>query len=221
VGGELYGGSMFVKSAANDSLQSKAIHSINERWNVNADAWKGRETIGIPVCKKKYAPFDIKVRRVENGQVKVTVERMYGCCIHSQMRKKVIEEHGERDGWEPFGQWSMSKARSMVRRELDRICSGRGEGRDDRSSGGSSSESSSSDSSDSETDIDSPSGSRGADWKSVCHNGMCAWKLKGKYDDVFDEIQAGEDTASMYLDEAALRNGSGISAAYRGNGAGG
>lgn len=70
---------MFAKSAATTSLQSMAIHAANEKWNVHADAWKGRETIGIPVCKKKYAPFDIKVRSVVDGQVKVTVERMYGC----------------------------------------------------------------------------------------------------------------------------------------------
>lgn len=204
---------MFVRSAATpDSLQSTAIHAANEKWNVDSDAWKGRETIGIPVCKKKYAPFDIKVRRVENGQVKVTVERMYGCMCHSMLRKKIIEEHGERKGWEPFGQWSMSKARSMVRRELDQFGARSNERHDDSSS---SSEDSSSDS-DSDYDIDSPMGRGSSDWKSICHNGLCAWKMKGKVDDVYEEIQEGQDAASMYLDEAALRSGAGISGAMRG-----
>ena len=189
---------MFAKSAATTSAQSKAIHAANEKWNVHADAWKGRETIGIPVCKKKYAPFDIKVRRVVDGQVKVTVERMYGCACHSNLRKKMIEEHGERNGWEPFGQWSMSKARRMVRRELDRIVSPA----DDSSS------SSGSDSSDSELED-----YYGSDWKAVCHDGQCAWKMKGKFDDVRDEILAGENEASMDLDEAALKSGAGINGA--------
>ena len=61
-GGEQYGGSMFIKSAAADTLQGKAIQAVNEKWGDanNSDArrqWGGRETIGIPVCKKKYSPF--------------------------------------------------------------------------------------------------------------------------------------------------------------------
>lgn len=191
---------MFAKSAATTSLQSKAIHAANEKWNVHADAWKGRETIGIPVCKKKYAPFDIKVRSVVDGQVKVTVERMYGCVCHSNLRKKVIEENGERNGWEPFGQWSMSKARRSVRREICRIVS--------PSDDSSSSSSGSDDSSDSELED-----YYGSDWKAVCHDGQCAWKMKGKFDNVRDEIREGDNEASMYLDEAALKNGAGINGA--------
>ena len=53
-GGELYGGSMFIASAANDTLQGRAIQNVNERWGADFRSWNGRETIGIPVCKKKY-----------------------------------------------------------------------------------------------------------------------------------------------------------------------
>lgn len=57
-GGELYGGSMFIASAANDTLQGRAIHKINERWGADDHrCWNGRETIGIPVCKKKYGRY--------------------------------------------------------------------------------------------------------------------------------------------------------------------
>lgn len=45
---------MFIASAANDTLQGRAIHQVNERWGADFRSWNGRETIGIPVCKKKY-----------------------------------------------------------------------------------------------------------------------------------------------------------------------
>ena len=57
---------MFIKSAANDQLQGKAIHAINKRWaDEGPRKWGGRETIGIPVCKKKYAPFSFSIVREE------------------------------------------------------------------------------------------------------------------------------------------------------------
>jgi len=112
----------------------------------------------------------------------------------------VIEENGERNGWEPFGQWSMSKARRSVRREICRIVS--------PSDDSSSSSSGSDDSSDSELED-----YYGSDWKAVCHDGQCAWKMKGKLDNVRDEIREGDNEASMYLDEAALKNGAGINGA--------
>ena len=52
--GELYGGSMFIASAANDTLQGRAIQKVNEQWGADFRSWNGRETIGISVCKKKY-----------------------------------------------------------------------------------------------------------------------------------------------------------------------
>ena len=56
-GGELYGGSMFIASAANDTLQGRAIQRVNEHWGADFRSWNGRETIGISVCKKKYGQF--------------------------------------------------------------------------------------------------------------------------------------------------------------------
>eukprot|EP00957_Ditylum_brightwellii_P110184 8404439-Ditylum_brightwellii.AAC.1 len=47
-GGELYGGSMFIRSAAADTLQGQAIQKINTRWGADFRRWDGMETIGIP-----------------------------------------------------------------------------------------------------------------------------------------------------------------------------
>lgn len=181
-GGELYGGSMFARSAATDTKQGRAIHAVNEKWGSDFRKWGGRETIGIPVCKKKYAPFEFRVRRVgEDGLVKVTVERMYGCHCHSLMRREVIEKHGVRKGWEPFGQWSLSKAKTLAKREEERL-NGPGEERDEATFAGEGSSSCSS--SDEE---ERPF------WKPICHSGLCAWKFKNKYDDVFSEIHDRDD----------------------------
>lgn len=203
---------MFGRSAAQDNgVQSRAIHSINERWNVDVDAWKGRENIGHAVCKKKYAPFDISVRRIdEDGQVRVTVERMYGCRIHSKLRRECIRKHGERQGWAPFGQWAMGKATKAVRRELDYVVR-RMDGRDDASS----SSSSESSSSESEADVED------YQWKNVCHNGQCAWKVRGKFDNVAGEIALNQDRASFYLDEATLMGGGGVARAKSAGASGG
>ena len=183
-GGELYGGSMFIKSAANDTLQGKAIHSINERWGKNRSSknWIGTETIGIPVCKKKYAPFEFKKRVLKDGRVHVEAIRLYGCVCHSHLREKVIKKFGPRKGWEPFGQWSMKKAQ-LIARKLS----------DDINAVSSVSESSSGDE-DSSSDSDhlrSPTPM--FDLKRLCHNGRCIWKMKHKYDDICEEIREKDE----------------------------
>ena len=161
---------MFMKSAAADTLQGRAIQNVNEQWGDDFRKWNGRESIGIPVCKKKYAPFMIvKKMNDKNGKVVISVQRMYGCHVHSHLRKKVIEQHGERKGWEPFGQWSISKAKLMARRAMESINKilnvneSKNEDRDDN--------------------LISK-----AHWKQICHNGSCAWKMKGKFDDISDEL---------------------------------
>lgn len=122
---------MFAKSAANDSLQSKAIQAVNEKWGEDVLQRSGRETIGIPVCKKKYAPFTFTQTCIEasgtagnnNGSssgVRIQVQRMYACPIHHAKRKALIEQHGVRKGWEPFGQWSRKKTEEAARREAIR-----------------------------------------------------------------------------------------------------
>mmetsp|Transcript_7557 Transcript_7557/g.13084 ORF Transcript_7557/g.13084 Transcript_7557/m.13084 type:complete len:165 (-) Transcript_7557:798-1292(-) len=160
---------MFIKSAASDTRQGKAIQAVNERWGQDFRRWNGRETIGIPVCKKKYAPFSFKIVR-EKGEVKVTVERMFGCKCHSDLRKALIEKHGCRKGWEPFGQWSMKKAQEMAKRETDRLNS------EDHGS---------------TTDEWSSDDEKNAN--SICNNGSCAWRVREKYDNVKKEI-TGEDS---------------------------
>jgi hypothetical protein len=203
--GELYGGSMFARSAAMDTLQGRAIHSINMKWgNPSTDVTTsaittaiachrapGRETIGIPVCKKKYKPFDFRiVKQKQNGIFTIEVQRLYGCQCHHPKRKNVIEVHGERQGWQPFGAWSLQKAQYQARIEAARL---NGELINDISS-----ISSVDMLDDSDEDTTTPSCSVMATDKTIttvrksisniCLNGTCAWKLKSAYDNIFLEL---------------------------------
>ena len=71
---------------------------------------RGRGTIGIAVCKKKYAPFcfhaDNQQSKSEEGDEPsgsfIQVGRMFGCPCHHSARKSIITQQGERKGWEPF-----------------------------------------------------------------------------------------------------------------------
>ena len=170
-----------------DTLQGRAIQKINELWGDEHRGWNGYQNIGIPVCKKKYRPFEFQVRRRKQagGGVEVTVERMYGC-----------QRHGERKGWEPFGQWSMSKAKAAARRETARLNVTLGNSNSSSfvcslSSGYESSRSSSS-----ENDIPASfcfgkddSQRQQRPWQTLCHNGTCNWKIRGKFDDICSEIE--------------------------------
>mmetsp|Transcript_14669 Transcript_14669/g.22350 ORF Transcript_14669/g.22350 Transcript_14669/m.22350 type:complete len:190 (+) Transcript_14669:285-854(+) len=146
---------MFIPSAASDTLQGRAIQKVNEKWCAIDSRWNGRESIGIPVCKKKYAPF-----LFHRPDGTITVERMYGCRNHSHFRKSVIERHGERRGWEPFGQWSLRKAMDMAKQQ----------------------ETMTSNSNLSQNE-------QLGVMKNLCSNGQCAWKVRDKCDDVLLEIQ--------------------------------
>lgn len=204
-GGELYGGSMFIKSAAHDTLQGRAIQAVNEKWGEDFRKWGGRETIGIPVCKKKYSPFCFKViehkdENLENNgniqqkrrrpKLEVTVERMYGCKCHSDIRKTVIEQRGVRQGWEPFGQWSLKKAQELAKKETERLNSPQSKvlkttpavaiSTNQASDGETTSE---------EDDSSSDDDRRTAFLPTMCHNGMCTWKVRAKYDNVYREIR--------------------------------
>ena len=72
---------MFLKSAAMDTLQGKAIQEANERWGslntpssnqsngkivskrrLSGQRGSNNVYIGMPVCKKKYTPFTVKRR---------------------------------------------------------------------------------------------------------------------------------------------------------------
>mmetsp|Transcript_22421 Transcript_22421/g.33550 ORF Transcript_22421/g.33550 Transcript_22421/m.33550 type:complete len:184 (-) Transcript_22421:282-833(-) len=173
---------MFIASAANDTLQGRAIHKINEQWGADFRCWNGRETIGISVCKKKYAPFNFRTETLENGQVKIHVTRMYGCVLHSHLREEAIRRAGPRKGWEPFGQWSIKKAEVAAKKVADKINTER---RDD-SGNGSSNESSSED-----EGISAPINNWTSigNWKQLCQNGKCTWKIRDKLDDICSEIQ--------------------------------
>jgi hypothetical protein len=174
----MYGGSMFIKSAATDTCQGRAIQAINEKWGEGR--WCGRETIGIQVCKKKYSPFNFTVETTDGpeGRKVVKVERMFGCPHHHAIRKEKIEKYGERQGWEPFGQWSLRKAQELARRETNKM---NGVGEAMTASTDEESSAVSAVSSDEEI-------------KTMCHNGKCAWKLKEKYDNVYREITGLSDS---------------------------
>lgn len=124
-------------------MQGQAIQRVNQTWGEDPlSRATGRETIGITVCKKKYKPFLFPIVPVKGGRrgsssggggdtaqkeqqqqglVEVQVIRMFGCKCHHPLRKAVIERHGMRQGWEPFGQWSLRKAQDMARRETIRL----------------------------------------------------------------------------------------------------
>lgn len=160
---------MFARSASTDT-QSKAIETVNKRWGEGQ--WCGRESIGVAVCKKKYAPFSFSIVDGPAGKV-VKVERMFGCRCHSDLRREKIELHGERRGWEPFGQWSMRKAKELARRETERM------------NGGASLASNAKD------DDTTPAPeliSSDEELRAICHNGKCTWKMREKYDDVHREL---------------------------------
>lgn len=206
IGGELYGGSMFIKSAASDTYQGKAIQSINERWGQVSSGsgrpWVGRETIGTQVCKKKFSPFQFQVVTVDDdgtGNEKrkfVKVVRMFGCPHHSDLRKEKIERHGVRKGWEPFGQWSLQKAQQLARRETIRLNSKNNNEnivcvrkRNDALPNGRDNP---------ENDTATSKGSYCSDneeIKSICHNGKCTWKIREKYDNVYNEIMGYSDSS--------------------------
>lgn len=220
-GGEIYGGDMFLKSAAMDTLQGKAIQEANERWGdlssfpsatpqstattrrshhgqiVSKRKVSGRKGsndvyIGIPVCKKKYTPFTVKGRKViersPSGKVSVhvTVERMYGCSCHSQARRQMILKHGERQGWEPFGQWSIAKAKTAaikhVKLEMKKKGNSSTLGKPERVK---------------YTENACANGLCDVEqsrtkYDSVCRNGECLWKSKDDYDDIDDEIRSSD-----------------------------
>jgi hypothetical protein len=224
IGGELYGGSMFIKSAAGYTDQGKAIQSINEKWGEESSGsrrvWGGRETIGIQVCKKKYSPFLFTVENPDDdendakncngtaassGKRKrvVKVVRVFGCPHHSNIRKEKIECHGVRKGWEPFGQWSLRKAQQLARRETIRLNSTDNKNNGKGDDGDKKVAALSSDGNDSlinkvgsENCKNCNSNSNVDEIKTICHNGKCLWKKRDKYDDVFHEVTGYTELSS-------------------------
>lgn len=88
-GGDLYGGNVYMKSAAAPTAQSRAQARACRQWGAGAP---GREEIPHPVCKGKYMPWRAG-------------ERMYGCFRHHAIRKRRIDKAGVRAEWESFEQW--------------------------------------------------------------------------------------------------------------------
>lgn len=226
IGGELYGGSMFIKSAASYTDQGKAIQSINEKWGEGSSGtgrpWGGRETIGIQVCKKKYSPFlfTIDVPYNDENDTKncsrntdaagdkrkvIKVVRMFGCPHHSDIRKQKIECHGIRKGWEPFGQWSLRKAEQLARRETVRLNSSDEKNNvyedveEDEKIPALPMDGSNDVKNELKNEVKSDKGNSLLnidDVKTICHNGKCLWKKRNKYDDIYNEITGFSESSS-------------------------
>ena len=195
---------MFIRSAAHDTLQGRAIQKVNEHWGEDFRSWGGRETIGIPVCKKKYSPFCFEIADSNDGsddddeedsgrrrpKMEVEVSRMYGCKCHSDMRKAVIEQHGVRKGWEPFGQWSLKKAQDLARKEAERL----NQPRTLKSTPGS--DTSSTDGTTTSEDWTSSDDEKVSNnlLPSMCNNGSCTWKVKAKYDNIYAEMHGRSES---------------------------
>lgn len=206
---------MFTRSAAMDTLQGKAIHSINMKWgsitntDISASSSSapnssmcgrapGRESIGIPVCKKKYKPFGFRVLKQTNtgssgnGTYVVQVERLYGCQCHHPYRKQVIEQHGERSGWQTFGVWSLRKAQNHARIEAARL-NGENIATDSSSTTTNDTVEESGDEEMASTGATGmlPNERKGVLHKSlsnICLNGACTWKVESAYDNIYKEI---------------------------------
>jgi hypothetical protein len=54
---------MFARSAAPDTLQGRAICHVNQQWGEDTLRRIGRESLAVPVCKKKYTPFVFPIVR--------------------------------------------------------------------------------------------------------------------------------------------------------------
>jgi hypothetical protein len=184
--GELYGGSIFHPSAATDTLQGRAIQNINELWGEDAHrGWSDYKNIGIPVCKKKYRPFEFQIKQKNKfGEVVISVVRMYGCSCHSNIRKKLILQHGERNGWEPFGQWSLSKAKAAAKKETQRL-----NAELNRLSDTSISVYDSTSEEENTPLCIVGDAKQQQPWQTLCSNGTCNWKIRGKFDDICSEIE--------------------------------
>jgi hypothetical protein len=182
---------MFARSAASDTLQGRAMQAVNEKWGEDYLQRAGRESIAGPVCKKKYAPFIFSSVRQKNGRFEVQVERTFACKCHHPIRQAVIEQHGLRDGWEPYGQWSLQKAKEMARRQTMKL---NGETASDGET--SAADDSSLSSSNGSLSFCLSGGScpvkESAPIKTrltdICLNGNCTWKVKSAYDDIYHEI---------------------------------
>lgn len=212
---------MFIKSAASDTNQGKAIQSTNEKWGETGSSgrpWGGRETIGIQVCKKKYSPFLFTIETSDDDENDtkninaagsssghktkvVKVVRMFGCPHHSDIRKEKIERHGVRKGWEPFGRWSLQKAQQLARNASIRLKSD-DNARNDCDDGDRKVAALSDDGNNTGRNPIGNSSRRKnncltiEEIKTTCHNGKCLWKKRDKYDNVYNEITGHSESSS-------------------------
>jgi hypothetical protein len=148
-------------------------------------------------------------------RVMVVVERLYGCRCHHPQRKRVIERHGVRNDWQPFGVWSLAKAQAQAKcetvrlnRELREQAAATSTKMTDEEKAETSALSSSSDDEDEDdNDEATDTGSRNSKntaavaakaatasivkrkpCRTMCMNGKCTWKVRSAYDNIYKEI---------------------------------
>ena len=147
-----------------------------------------QNALAIPVCKKKYTPFIVK-RRMNNNNLAdeeeneytYTIERMYGCHVHSKIRKTVIQKLGERPGWEPFGQWSMDKATAELKHKLK-------EAEKQNKENQSSNRTNNITQNNRTKRRDNNTTTTTTTTVTLCTSGKCNWKRAGKLDDIEREL---------------------------------
>lgn len=178
------------------------MQKVNELWGEDFLERPGRESIGIPVCKKKYTPFRAVVVQNDKHHNSFRVERMFACSIHHELRKKTIQKHGLRKGWEPFGQWSRKKAEQAAKKLYEKH---ERMSRQHTTATASSEEDTTSTTSslyaacslvDSTTHTSTSIGNHNSNYHTkgiLCANGECTWSLKSAYDDVYKEITGISD----------------------------
>jgi hypothetical protein len=137
---------------------------------------------------------------------------MYGCACHSLIRKQIILQHGERKGWERFGQWSLSKAKEAAKKETIRLNANvtmlkqllPGLKYDTSTTSSSSSEDENdTDNATSLCYITNGTKHKQQPWETLCANGTCNWKISGKCDDIISEINEEEQ---CFQTKADMRN---------------
>ena len=121
---------------------------------------------------------------------------MFGCPHHSGIRKEKIECHGVRKGWEPFGQWSLRKAQQLARRETIRLNGVQNNSKNQKGDNGEKKVAALSGDKKDSSNNEAGSESFIDEIKTICHNGKCLWKKRGKYDDVYNEVTGFSESSS-------------------------
>jgi hypothetical protein len=104
----MYAGSMFCASL-DVSPQGQRIREAEAQWDLQTRS----------VCKAKYQPFRKSAAKKDGGSE--SMEEMFGCNAHHEIRRERILKHGSRPGWVDFDKfhgrrWSFGTPSSHKKR---------------------------------------------------------------------------------------------------------